>query len=136
MDWNVIIPALVGLASGLVAPLLIQLINRRNATNQTNAEVINKIAQGGEKAISAAIQLLNEYQEDNAELRAEVSSLKAEIVSMRIDERAKEARMNLKIEALEQYIKLLIDTLRAASIDIPPRPDVLKESDPKIRKMP
>ena len=135
MDWSVIIPALVGLASGLVAPLLLQLFNRRNLTNQTNAEVINKIAQGGETAVNAAIQLLNEYQEDNARLRLELSGVRTDLFNFRVQELEKERNLYEVIEALKAYIKTLIDTLRSADIAIPPRPDILKESDPKIPRM-
>ena len=126
-------PALVGMVSGLIAPVILQLFQQRNQTTRTNAEAMKSIAEGGEKAVSAAVRLLDEYQDDNATLRKEVDALRAEIISMRIDERAKELRLNAKIEALEQYIKLLIDTLRNNNLDIPPRPDILKESDPKIK---
>ena len=126
-------PALVGMVSGLIAPVILQLFQQRNQTTRTNAEAMKSIAEGGEKAVSAAVRLLDEYQDDNATLRKEVDVLRTEIMSMRIDERAKELRLNAKIEALEQYIKLLIDTLRNNNLDIPPRPDILKESDPKIK---
>jgi hypothetical protein len=67
--------------------------------------------------------------------RREIDGLNARIIAMQIDEQAKETRWLAKFDALEQYIKLLIDILRAHDIEIPPRPDILKESDPKIKRM-
>jgi regulator of replication initiation timing len=135
MNWETIIPAFVGLVSGLVAPVLLQQLNKRNLTNQTNAEVMNKISAGGASAVNAAIQLLNEFQEDNARLRLEVSSLRTEIFNLRVQEGEKEKQLNEFIEVLKNYIKVLIDILRDNKIEIPPRPDILKESNPKIPRI-
>jgi hypothetical protein len=133
MTIEIIITALVGFAAGSITPVVLHFLNRRNQTNQTNAEVINKIAQGGETAVNAAIQLLNEYQEDNARLRLELSAVRTDLFNLRVQEGQKEKNLYEVIEALKSYIKILIDTLRAANIEIPPRPDILKESNPKIK---
>jgi regulator of replication initiation timing len=85
MNLEFILPLLVGLASGFVAPLLIQLINKRNLTNQTNADVMNKIATGGGAAVTAAVQMLNELQEDNAQLRLGLSGLRTELAEARTE---------------------------------------------------
>jgi regulator of replication initiation timing len=85
MNLEFILPLLVGLASGFVAPLLIQLLNRRNLTNQTNADVMNKIATGGGAAVTAAVQMLNELQEDNAQLRLGLSGLRTELAEARTE---------------------------------------------------
>ena len=135
MTFEFILPLLVGLASGFVAPLLMQLLNRRNLTNQTNAEAIHKIAQGGETAVNAAIQLLNEYQEDNARLRLELSGVRTDLFNLRVQEGEKEKQLYEFIEALKNYVKTLIDILREHEIPIPPRPDILKESNPKIPRI-
>jgi hypothetical protein len=133
MTIEIIITALVGFAAGSITPVVLHFLNRRNQTNQTNAEVIHKIAQGGETAVNAAIQLLNEYQEDNARLRLELSAVRTDLFNLRVQEGQKEKNLYEVIEALKSYIKILIDTLRAANIEIPPRPDILKESNPKIQ---
>jgi regulator of replication initiation timing len=95
MNLEFILPLLVGLASGFVAPLLIQLLNRRNLTNQTNADVMNKIATGGGAAVTAAVQMLNELQEDNAQLRLGLSGLRTELAEARaeIDEITESRRL-------------------------------------------
>lgn len=66
-------------------------------------------------------------------LEKQVESLQAQITAMQIDHHNKEVENTKVIEALKLYIKVLIDILRAHSIDIPARPDILKESDPKIK---
>jgi regulator of replication initiation timing len=78
MNWEVILTALVGFAAGSVTPIVLHFLNRRNLTNQTNADVMNKIATGGGAAVTAVIQILNELQEDNAQLRLELSRLRTE----------------------------------------------------------
>jgi regulator of replication initiation timing len=95
MNLEFILPLLVGLASGFVAPLLIQLLNKRNLTNQTNADVMNKIATGGGAAVTAAVQMLNELQEDNAQLRLGLSGLRTELAEARaeIDEITESRRL-------------------------------------------
>jgi uncharacterized membrane protein len=133
MNFEIIITAFVGFAAGSITPVVLHFLNRRNQTNQTNAEAISKIAQGGETAVNAAIQLLNEYQEDNARLRLELSGVRTDLFDLRVQEQEKEKNLFEVIEALKAYIKTLIDTLRAADIEIPPRPDILKESNPKIK---
>ena len=135
MNWEIIIPAVIGLLSGLGAPLAKELLNRRNLINQTNADVMNKISAGGAAAVNTAIQLLNEFQEDNARLRLEVSSLRTEIFNLRVQEDEKEKQLTEFIDVLKNYIKVLIDILRENKIEIPPRPDILKESNPKIPRI-
>jgi hypothetical protein len=78
MNWEVILTALVGFAAGSVTPIVLHFLNRRNLTNQTNADVMSKIATGGGVAVTAVIQILNELQEDNAQLRLELSRLRTE----------------------------------------------------------
>jgi regulator of replication initiation timing len=78
MNWEFVLTTLVGFAAGSVTPIALHFLNRRNLTNQTNADVMNKIAAGGGAAVTAVIQVLNELQEDNAHLRLELSRLRTE----------------------------------------------------------
>jgi hypothetical protein len=59
--------------------------------------------------------------------------VRTDLFNLRVQEGQKEKNLYEVIEALKSYIKILIDTLRAANIEIPPRPDILKESNPKIQ---
>lgn len=139
LDW---IPLLAAIAAWM--PYILKWYGDRGKTKSETefnvAQSANEITEGGERAVAAASRML-EYHEKRSQALAsrvdeqdkELTLLKAQITAFQIDERAKEARLNAKIEALEQYIKLLIDTLRAHNIDIPPRPEILKESDPKIK---
>ena len=135
MNWEILLTAAVGFLAGSVTPVLLHFLNRRNLTNQTNADVMNKIATGGGAAVTAAVQMLNELQEDNAQLRLELSRLRTELFDLRVLEAEKGKQLTEIIEALKEYIKILIDSLRAHNIEIPPRPDILKESNPKITKV-
>jgi regulator of replication initiation timing len=78
MNWEAILTALLGFAGGSVTPIVLHFLNRRNLTNQTNADVMSKITAGGGAAVTAVIQILNELQEDNAQLRLELSRLRTE----------------------------------------------------------
>lgn len=136
MNWEIILTAAVGFLGGSITPLALHFLNRRNLTNQTNADVMNKIATGGQAAVSAAVQMLNELQEENARLRLDLSGLRTDLYNLQVGEQEKQLKLNEVIDALKAYIKVLIDTLREHGIkDIPPRPDILKESDPKIPRM-
>jgi regulator of replication initiation timing len=107
MNLEFILPLLVGLASGFVAPLLIQLLNKRNLTNQTNADVMNKIATGGGAAVTAAVQMLNELQEDNAQLRLGLSGLRTELAEARAEiDKITESRRVRDIETQKERDEL------------------------------
>ena len=136
MTLDFILPLIVGLASGFVAPLLLQLLGHKETKSRTDlniAQAAGEIAEGGERAVAAVTKLLEEYEERNKEQKQEIINLRAQLAAMQIDERASAARLTAKIDALEGYIKLLVEILRSNNIDIPPRPDVLKESSGKIK---
>ncbi len=88
--------------------------------------------------------LIDELRSKNAELLRDNQNLGARITKMQLEEtereRAERERSRAiadQIEGLGNYIKVLIDTLRAHDIDIPPRPDILKNKDTleKIRSL-
>lgn len=68
--------------------------------------------------------------------KKEIDGLNARITSMVFDGDVRDKRENErnkaiadKIQGLEDYIKTLINALREHDIDIPPRPDILKDGD-------
>ena len=127
-------------------PKILELIGRRK-TEQSQvslniAQSAREIAEGGETAVDAVTKLLTIYETRDTQKTKriddqdkEIAILRAQIVSMQIDERNKEARLTEIIEALKDYIEVLVNSLRAHDIEIPPRPDILKESNPKIPRM-
>lgn len=121
---------------GALTPILIARFSKTKRERELDlaAGYIKLVDMTGEQ-LEAKINQISKLEERINLQQREIDGLNAQIVSMKIDERAKELRLTAKIEALEQYIKLLIDILRAHDIEIPPRPDVLKESDPKLKKV-
>jgi len=107
------------------------------------SEAASEIAQGGNQAVEAVTRLLAIYEKLNGELKEEVRTLRMEIsnanariTAMQIEEmkrdRLEQERNRAiadKIEGMEKYVKVLIDTLRDNGIAIPPRPGVLKDDD-------
>jgi regulator of replication initiation timing len=107
MNWEVILTALVGFAAGSVTPIVLHFLNRRNLTNQTNADVMNKIATGGGAAVTAAVQMLNELQEDNAQLRLGLSGLRTELAEARAEiDKITESRRVRDIETQKERDEL------------------------------
>jgi hypothetical protein len=81
MNLEIWLPLLIALAAWI--PKILELIAARKTqqsqTELNNAQVVNTIMDGGSKGVTAAISLLNEYQESNLALKVEVADLKSEI---------------------------------------------------------
>ena len=142
MDPNMVIPVLVGLVSGAITPIVIELLRRKSKmqseaeTDVDVAEAAQKIVSGSASAVDVMTDLLKRYDLKIEEQEREIRNLQAQITKMQLDERARERYENVrnkaiadKIEGLENYIKTLIDTLRTNNLEIPPRPEILKNRD-------
>ena len=149
MDWDKLLPILIALASGTITPIVIHFLQRKSK-EKTESEIdldisdaAQKIANGSASAVEVLEKLLMRYdkkiQDQDKKIQdqeREISNLNARITAMRIDEEARDrldrerniAIVN-KFEALQDYIKVLVDTLRNNDIKIPPRPQLLKERD-------
>lgn len=143
MDINLILTAIVSAIVGALMQIMVARFSKPKGERRADlADKWLKIADMSADQVEERINYIAtldariRQQEEKIVLQQkEIDGLNARIVSMQIDERAKDARLTAKIEALEQYVGLLINILRSHHIDIPPRPDVLKESSPKIAKM-
>ena len=107
------------------------------------ADVVQKIASGSGTAVASMEGLLLRYERRFKEQEekiggqeGEIKNLKARLTAMQIDEQKRERvdgernkAISDKIEALEDYIKVLIDTLRKHDIEIPKRPKMLTDRE-------
>jgi hypothetical protein len=140
-----VLGSLMMLIGALASPLIVQWFGRRKAKTDSDlniGESAKAIAEGGETAVNAMREVLtfykariDEMEKSLSEYRLKVTTMEALITSMQIDWKAREASLLVKIEALEQYIRLLVNILRAHDWEIPPRPDTLKDSDPNIKAL-
>lgn len=138
-----IVTALIGLSSGFLAPVVIQWIQKRKSPTDTIvniAQSAQEIAEGGERAVAAAARMFEVYETRISALNLrvikqdeQIVTLQALVTSMQFDEQKKEAYFMGVIDALKLYVKQLADILRENKIEVPPRPDILRESDPKIK---
>jgi hypothetical protein len=104
---------------------------------------INQIAQL-EVRIDKQDALISELKTKNEDLARENNNLNARITKIQLEETERERVETERskaiadlLEAMWDYIKTLIDALREHEIDIPPRPDKLKnrETLEKIRSL-
>jgi phosphoglycerate-specific signal transduction histidine kinase len=140
-----VIGAIASVLAALASPFVVQWFGRRKAKTDSDlniGESAKAIAEGGETAVNAMREVLtfykariDEMEKSLSEYRLKVTTMEALITSMQIDWKAREASLLVKIEALEQYIRLLVNILRAHDWEIPPRPDTLKDSDPNIKAL-
>lgn len=113
-----------GLVSGVIE--LIKWINTRRSRDAGLVTDYLKIADMTGEQLEKKINQVNV-------LEAKIESLQAQITAMQLDNNNKQIENDRVIEALKAYIKVLIDELRRHNMDIPPRPDILRESNPKIK---
>jgi uncharacterized coiled-coil protein SlyX len=138
-----IITALLALSSGFLAPVVIQWLQKRKSPADAIvniAQSAQEIAEGGERAVAAAARMFEIYETRMSMLNLrvieqdkQIVTLQALVTSMQFDEQKKEAYFMGVINALKLYVKHLADILRENKLEVPPRPDILKESDPKIK---
>ena len=128
-----IIVALIG--GGLVTGT-IELIKWFNSRRSRDAGLVTdylKIADMSGEQLERKVNQINVLEAQIEALRAQIASLQAQITAAQIDSNTRQTENERVIEALKDYIKVLIDELRRHDMDIPPRPDILKESNPKIK---
>lgn len=126
MNWADWIPLFVGIAAWV--PVIWQWIGTRKSRDAGLVSDYLKIADMTGEQLEKKINQINVLEKD-------VESLQAQITAIRLDARNKEIELTSVIDALKAYIKVLIDELRRHDIDIPARPEILKESQPKIPRM-
>lgn len=137
-DWLILFSAVL---SGAITPIALQLLQRKSKqqdeaeTSVDIAEAANKIVTGGAEAVEAMKKVLLIYETRDTQHKQEIQNLQARLTAMQLDEVEKE-RINRErnnaiaeeIDALKKYIEVLVGTLRENNIDIPPRPEILKDS--------
>jgi uncharacterized protein (UPF0335 family) len=126
MNWETWIPLLVALVS--VAMQVWQWISNKKARDAGLASDYLKIADMTGEQLEKKINKINVLEKD-------IEALQAQITAVQLDARNHQLELLQVIEALKAYIKILIDILRKHEIEIPPRPDILKESNPKIPRI-
>ena len=126
MIWETWIPLFVALVSLLWN--VWQWVSSRRSRDAGLASDYLRIADMTAEQLEKKINQIN-ILEKHAEAQ------QAQIIAIQLDARNKQVELTNIIEALKGYIKVLIDELRKHDIDIPPRPDILKESDPHIRPL-
>jgi uncharacterized protein (UPF0335 family) len=126
MNWETWIPLLVALVS--VAMQVWQWISNKKARDAGLASDYLKIADMTGEQLEKKINKINVLEKD-------IEALQAQITAVQLDARNHQLELLQVIEALKAYIKILIDILRKHEIEIPPRPDILKESNPKIPRV-
>lgn len=145
MNWETLLSGAIaaGLITGAVE--LIRLFAARHKvhaeTTLNIAQAASEVVEGGEKAVEAMKKVLMVYEVRDEqktkridEQDKEIAALRAQVVAIHIDATNKQNELTAVIEALKAYIAVLIETLRRHNItDIPPRPDILKDTDPKIK---
>lgn len=120
-EWITLLIALSSLAWNVV-----QYINGKKSRDAGLASDYLKIADMTGDQLEKKINQINV-------LEHQIDSLQAQLTAMQIDHRNQQVQNEKVIEALKAYIKVLIDILRQNNIEIPARPDILKESSPKIK---
>jgi hypothetical protein len=129
--------SLVTLIVGFLTPIVQGILARRKVASETNfnyASAWAKLLEGSGDNTEAAIQLMEQYQKQNAALVLQIAELKALITSVQIDDTAKMARMQMKIDGLRSRVSYLEKTLQESSIPFEPQMDKdLLDSDPKIK---
>lgn len=133
-----IISILSSIATTIIAPIITRFLERRKVKSEEDlniAQAAGDIIEGGDKAVARFERLLNRYEDKNSKLEAKIDAQSTEIFNLNtrltaqaIDQREKESRWEAKFRAFEDYVSLLVTILRQHEIEIPPRPDVLKES--------
>lgn len=93
------------------------------------------VAEGGDVAVEAMTKVLNIYENRIKELErvqgertTKIIELEARLTSMRIDDDAKTAGMQRKIDALRSRVAYLEETLKKSNIPFEPRPDDLLDT--------
>ena len=109
MDWAIWIPLLVSIAAWI--PETLRWLSSRN---QSNAELANTIMDGGTKAVAAVTKVLDEYQEQNKELRAEIEAIKASRAKREEEILAERVSFNHEIAGLHRRIEN--DVLETAAL--------------------
>lgn len=146
MEINNILVFLAALASGFIAPLIRDYWARRKLETEAELDISDaaqKIANSSASAVAVIEGLLKRFEtkfKDQEEKiggqEGEINNLRARLTAMQIDEQKRERvdgernkAISDKIEALEDYIKVLIDTLRKHDIEIPKRPKMLTDRE-------
>jgi uncharacterized protein (UPF0335 family) len=126
MSWETWIPLLVAVAA--LVPQVWQWIANKRARDAGLASDYLKIADMTGEQLEKKINKINVLEKD-------IEALQAQITAVQLDARNHQLELLRVIEALKAYVKVLIDILREHEIEIPPRPDILKESNPKIPRI-
>jgi TolA-binding protein len=124
MNWDIAIPLLIAVAAWV--PQVWQWIGTKRARDAGLVSDYIKIADMTGEQLEKKINQINV-------LEKQVESLQAQITAMQIDHNNKQIENNKVMQAMKDYIGVLIAILREHKIEIPQRPDILKESNPKIQ---
>lgn len=137
---------IIAFVTGVVVPIVNTWIqNKRKEKTKTEtaldiAEAANKMVAGGTEAVEAMKGVLDIFEERNKQQveeirqqRLEIINLKAAITALQIDKVAETAKLTAKIEAQDDYINLIVSILRQNNIQVPEKPDVLKDTGQKIK---
>jgi hypothetical protein len=126
---NYLITALIAATAGAIAPILVARFSKTREERESGlASDYLKIADMSGEQLEKKINQVNV-------LEAKTASLQAQIIAMQIDHNTQQVE-NLKvIEALKDYIKVLIGVLREHDMEVPPRPEILRETNPKMKAL-
>lgn len=142
MELRDLLTILIAFGAGVLVPLIQSWWQRKSREKLETeldldvGDVAQKIVSGSGAAVDIMEKLLNRYEAKFEMQEQEIASLQARLTAMQIDEQKKSVQENErnqaiaeKIGALEDWSKTLVDTLRKNNIEVPPRPDKLKDRD-------
>ncbi len=94
MNWEIWIPLFIAISAWI--PKIIEWLANRN---QSNAQFANTIMEGGTKALNAVTHALDEYQEQNKELKAEIDGIKTARKEREVEHTAEIDELKARIQA-------------------------------------